>query len=80
VRQAFPDRARAATAGDLQSLVVALGYTVSVTVAAAGDFTVLDALAASRDAGLRWIARPNLGKSRLGRWPAEVDRIASLLG
>jgi hypothetical protein len=44
-----------------------LGYTISVTVAATGDFTFLDELASSDDPDLQWIATQNLKKSRLIR-------------
>lgn len=52
------------------SLRQALGYTISVAVAATGDFAILDELAAvADDADLRWIVRENLRKSRLTRHP-----------
>ena len=44
-----------------------LAYTISVTVAATGDFTLLDELASSDDPDLQWIATQNLKKSRLTR-------------
>ena len=53
----------------------ALGFTVSVIIAATGDFALLAELASSGDPDLRWIARENLKKARLQRWPAELDRI-----
>jgi hypothetical protein len=56
-----------------------LGSTVSVVVAASGDFTLLDDLAASDDADLHWIARENLKKKRLARWPDDVARIGAVL-
>jgi hypothetical protein len=57
-----------------------LAFTVSVTVAATADFGLLVELASSDDADLRWIATQNLKKSRLARWPENVDRVRSLLG
>jgi hypothetical protein len=57
----------------------ALGFTVSVVVAAAGDFTLLHDLAAAGDTDLLWVARENLKKSRLARWPAEVHAVQALL-
>jgi hypothetical protein len=62
-----------------RTLRQALGFTISVTTAATGDFTLLEELAESGDADLRWIARQNLGKSRLNRWPDELERAGSLL-
>ena len=45
-----------------------LAYTISVTVAATGDFTLLDELASSDDPDLQWIATQNLKQSRLTRF------------
>jgi hypothetical protein len=72
-----PERRRTESARTLRQ---ALGFTISVAVAATGDFTILERLAASKDADLRWIVRQNLGKSRLNRWPGEVGRVGALLG
>jgi hypothetical protein len=71
-----PDQRRTESARTLRQ---ALGYTISVVVAASGNFALLEELAASGDADLRWIVRKNLGKSRLERWPDELDRVAALL-
>ena len=56
-----------------------LGHTISVTVAATGDFALLDELAISGDPDLRWIAAQNATKARLRRWPAQLDRLRRLL-
>jgi hypothetical protein len=55
----------------------ALGYTLSVAVAAAPDagFPVLARLAAAVDPDLQWIARENLKKTRLHRWPDQIAAI-----
>jgi hypothetical protein len=55
----------------------ALGYTVSVAVAAAPDsgFALLEALATGPDPDLRWIARENMKKTRLQPW---ADRVAAI--
>ena len=53
----------------------ALGYTISVAVAAGADFSLLDELAASGDSDLRWIVRESLKKKRLAPWPEDVDRL-----
>lgn len=38
-----------------------------MTAAATGDIAILDDLAATDDADLRWIARQNVGKARVQR-------------
>jgi hypothetical protein len=55
----------------------ALGYTLSVAVAAAPEagFPVLARLAASMDPDLQWIVRENLKKTRLHRWPDQLAAI-----
>jgi hypothetical protein len=55
----------------------ALGFTVSVAVAATGDFGLLEELvaAATGDRDLRWVVRENLKKARLRPWPQEVERL-----
>jgi hypothetical protein len=55
----------------------ALGYTLSVAIAAAPDagFPVLARLAAAVDPDLQWIARENLKKTRLHRWPDQIAAI-----
>jgi hypothetical protein len=50
----------------------ALGFTISVAVAATGDFALLRELAGSGDADLDWVVRENLKKSRLSAWPDEI--------
>jgi hypothetical protein len=57
----------------------ALGFTVSVVVAASGDFALLEGMAASGDPDLRWVVRENLKRQRLRRWPARVDHVRALL-
>jgi hypothetical protein len=56
-----------------------LAYTVSVAVAATGDFGLLEAMASSGDPDLVWAAKQNLKKSRLRPWPDEVARLRALL-
>ncbi len=56
-----------------------LGYTISVAVAATGDFALLDELASSGDPDLRWIAAHSLKKARLARWPDELERVRVVL-
>jgi hypothetical protein len=58
-------------------LRTALGFTVSVTTAATGDFDLLDEMASSDDIDLRWAARQNSRKARLQAWP---DRLGQLRG
>jgi hypothetical protein len=50
---------------DVRVLRQALGFTVSVAVAATGDVTLLDEMAGSADPDLRWVARQNSRKARL---------------
>jgi hypothetical protein len=50
---------------DVRTLRQALGFTVSVVVAATGDLSLLDELARSDDPDLQWVARRNLKKARL---------------
>jgi hypothetical protein len=45
----------------------ALGFTISVAVAATGEFALVNEMAASDDADLRWIARENLKRRRMQR-------------
>ncbi|HYU83992.1 MAG TPA: hypothetical protein VEK80_04235 [Kribbellaceae bacterium] len=53
----------------------ALGFTVSVAVAATGDFTLLHAMAATGDPDLAWAVHENVKKSRLAPWPDELARL-----
>jgi hypothetical protein len=85
VQQAAVDRLRDYPAAARRTPAVrvlrqALGFTVSVVVAATGDFALLERMAASGDADLRWAARENLKRARLHRWPADLDRVRALLG
>ncbi len=50
----------------------ALGFTISVAVAATGDFALLRELSGYGDADLEWVVRENLKKSRLSAWPDEI--------
>lgn len=63
----------------MRTLRQALGYTVSVAVAAAPDagFALLEQLAASPDPDIQWVVRENLKKARLGRWPDRVATVAA---
>ncbi|MBN2304192.1 MAG: hypothetical protein JXQ72_06940 [Anaerolineae bacterium] len=74
LRRLPPDSRRGDPA---QTLRKALGYSVSVIVAAAPEagFAQLRAWAAWDDPDVRWVLRQNLGKKRLDRWP---DRVAAL--
>jgi hypothetical protein len=56
-----------------------LAYTVSVAVAATGDFGPLDAMASSGDPDLTWAVKKNLEKSRLRPWPQGLARVRALL-
>lgn len=62
-------------ADPVRTLRQALGFTISVTTAASGDFTLLKDLACSDDPDVLWIVRQNLRKARLRRWP---DQLAAL--
>ncbi len=66
---------------NVRTLRQALGFTVSVAVAAAPDdgFRLLEQLAASGDEDLRWIARENLKKGRLKKWAGRVAAIQAML-
>lgn len=59
----------------VRALRQALGFAISVVAAASGDFALLDQLVRSRDPDLGWVARENLKKARLARWP---DQLAAL--
>lgn len=71
----FPQDARRSE--DVRTLRQALGYTVSVAVAAAPEpgFTLLEKLAVSPDADVLWVVRENLKKNRLNPW---ADRVAAI--
>jgi hypothetical protein len=55
----------------------ALGYSVSVVIAAAPDagFPLLHAWAAWDDPDVRWVIRENLKKKRLDKWPEQVEAV-----
>ncbi len=65
----------------IRTLRQALGYTVSVAVAAAPDvgFRLLEQLASSNDSDVRWVVRENLKKNRLKPWSDRVDAIRATL-
>jgi hypothetical protein len=69
-------------AAPVRLLRQALGYAVSVATVAAPDagFALLARLAQSGDTDLRWIARENLKKSRLARWPDQLAAARARLG
>jgi hypothetical protein len=75
--RAYPAQARRTP--PVRVLRQALGFTISVVVAATGDFALLEGMAASGDPDLRWVVRENLKKGRLRRWPARLDHIRALL-
>jgi hypothetical protein len=62
---------------NVRTLRQALGYTVSVIVAATLDagFRLLERLAASDDGDVRWVVRENLKKNRLKPWSDRVEAI-----
>ncbi|MGH8930194.1 MAG: hypothetical protein ACRDZO_06045, partial [Egibacteraceae bacterium] len=62
-------------AAPVRALRQALGFSISVVTAASGDFALLDQLVRSPDPDLIWVARENLKKARLARWP---DKVAAL--
>jgi hypothetical protein len=66
---------------NVRTLRQALGYTVSVAVAAAPDagFRLLEQLAASGDSDVRWVVRENLKKNRLSPWANRVEAVQSIL-
>jgi hypothetical protein len=75
--RAYPTQARRTP--PVRVLRQALGFTVSVVVAATGDFALLEDMAASGDPDLRWLVRENLKKGRLQRWPSRLDHVRALL-
>jgi hypothetical protein len=64
---------------DVRVLRTGLAFTVGVATAATGDFALLEEMAASGDADLRWAARHNLRKARLRPWPEHVAAVEALL-
>ncbi len=66
----------------VRTLRQALGFTVSVAVAAAPEagFALLDQWAASSDPDGQWVVRENLKKARLRRWPDRVAAVGGRLG
>lgn len=75
--RSYPDDVRRTE--EVRVLRQALGFTVSVAVAALGDFALLKSMAASGDPDLLWAANQNLKKARLQGWPDEVRRVHDLL-
>jgi hypothetical protein len=66
---------------DMKTLRKALGFTVSVAVAATPEsgFRQLEAFARLDDADVRWIVRENLKKNRLSKWPERVAAVQKAL-
>jgi hypothetical protein len=66
---------------EMQALIKALAFTLSVAIAAAPDdgFTYLESLAALTDKDIVWILQENLKKRRLYKWPNRVEKVKSLL-
>jgi hypothetical protein len=64
---------------DVRTLRQALGYTISVVVAATGDFGLLEELAGEDDPDMAWVVKANLGKARLRRWPEAVSAVRDRL-
>jgi hypothetical protein len=54
----------------------ALGFTISVTTAATGDFGLLHDLASTGERDDRWIVDQNRRNARLRRWPEELARLS----
>jgi hypothetical protein len=84
VQRRAVDRLRAVPAQErrtapARALRQALGFTVSVVVAATGDFALLEDIAAAGDPDLHWVARENLRKRRLQRWPSQLGHVRALL-
>lgn len=67
---------------DARALRQALGYTVSVAVAAAPEkgFALMGEIAALEDVDMRWIVRENLKKNRLSPWAGKVASLQVILG
>jgi hypothetical protein len=65
------------TSDPVRTFRQALGYSVSVVVAAAPDagFPLMHAWAAWGDPDVRWVMRENLKKKRLGKWPERVAAV-----
>jgi hypothetical protein len=77
IQRVAVDRFRRASAN--RTLRQALGFTLSVTTAATGDFALLHGLAAGGDPDLVWIATQNAKKSRLKAFPEPLAQLRSLL-
>ncbi len=77
-RRASPDVRRAE---DMRTLRQALGYSISVVVAAAPDpgFERMVAWAGWRDADVAWMLRENLKKKRLSLWADRCEQVRGML-
>lgn len=77
-RRVSPDARRAE---DMRTLRQALGYSISVVVAAAPErgFERMAAWAAWRDPDVAWMLRENLKKKRLGPWADRCEQVRALL-
>lgn len=69
------------TSAPTRTLRQALGYSISVVVAATPDsgFPQMKAWAAWDDPDIRWALRENLKKKRLAKWPEQTAAILVLL-
>jgi hypothetical protein len=65
----------------VRTLRQALGYSVSVVVAAAPDagFPLMQAWALWADPDITWIIRENLKKNRLSKWPDRVEAVRAVV-
>lgn len=66
----------------VRTLRQALGYSVSVVVAAAPDagFAQMQAWALWADPDVTWIIRENLKKNRLSKWPDGIEAVQKVIG
>lgn len=78
LRRLSPEKRRA---DPVRTLRQALGYSVSVVVAAAPDagFRQMQAWALWADPDVTWIIRENLKKNRLSKWPDRIEAVVDAL-
>jgi hypothetical protein len=78
LRRLPPESRRAES---VRTLRQALGYSVSVVVAAAPDagFAQMQAWALWADPDVTWIIRENLKKNRLSQWPERIEAVRKVL-
>ncbi|MBN1680838.1 MAG: hypothetical protein JW966_11145 [Anaerolineae bacterium] len=74
-----PDSAR--RSDPVRTLRKALGYSISVAVAAAPNagFAQMLTWAAWDDPDVRWVLRENLKKKRLSKWPEHIDAVQAAI-